>query len=85
MTYRAGTYGMGRIGIPDGEPRIECDGCGLVYYIRQPPPAWFLDGKGPRGWQTVRHETPNAVQRRDWCPRCKGNEDASRVLGERGW
>ena len=34
MTYRPGTYGLGALGIANDEPRIICDGCGLVYRLR---------------------------------------------------
>lgn len=68
MSYFAGTQGLGRLGVDDDMPRIECDKCGLVYRIRQdrPPPAWFLDGKGPKGWLVVREHDG----RSDYCPGC---------------
>jgi hypothetical protein len=87
VTYYAGSSGLAPIGIANSNPRIECDGCGLVLNIAtgwRAPPKWFLDGKAVPGWKMVRRETPNAVERRDWCPKCKGTarERAAKLLGE---
>jgi hypothetical protein len=78
MSYRAGSYGLERIGIPSGPPRIRCDhdGCGRVFEVRgrgigSIPPAWFLDGKSPPGWKTTRTDE----RRIDYCP-------DHRLLGE---
>jgi len=83
MTYRAGTNGLGAIGIPDGDPRIVCDGCGDTYAIARrgaagAPPAWFLDGKAPPKWRTARLGADANTVRRDYCPACKrkGGDDA---------
>ena len=58
MTYRAGTRGLSRYGIRDGDPRIICDGCSRIYPIprRGPcgaPPAWVLDMKAPPKWRKI--------------------------------
>jgi len=75
VTYRPGTHGLSALGVADDEPRIICDGCGLVYRLRtdRPPPQWFLDGKAPRGWSKsyeydhlVKNET-----RTDLCAKCR--------------
>ena len=71
MTYYPGTTGLGPLGIPDDGPRIVCDvdGCGRVYRLREGrmPPAWFLDGKPPPGWQRAKINIP----RLDRCAQCK--------------
>jgi hypothetical protein len=68
MSYIAGTQGLGGFGVPDGPPRIVCDGCGMVRRLNtdRPPPKWFLDMKAPPGWKRTK-----ALPRRDWCPRCQ--------------
>ena len=68
MTYRPGTHGLSALGVADDEPRIICDGCGLVYRLRtdRPPPQWFLDGEAPRGWRREQGEV-----RTDLCAQCR--------------
>lgn len=58
------------LGMEPGGPRVICDGCGLVLNVRddRPPPAWFLDGKPPKGWATTKREDGT---RDDRCPRCR--------------
>lgn len=70
MTYIAGTHGLSGLGIPDDDPRITCDTCGLIYRVlagSHAPPKWFLDGKAPAGWRIDR-ETGHRL---DYCPCCK--------------
>lgn len=67
MSYHCGTRGLSGLGIPDGSPRVECDGCGLVWNIDGPPPRWFLAGKPPRNWAGGKLDG----KRWDLCPRCK--------------
>lgn len=72
MSYFAATRGLERIGIPDDDARIVCDGCGHVRYVMSPrtkgPPNWLLEGKSPPGWAggTVEEGT-----RWDRCPECR--------------
>lgn len=71
MTYRCGigVSAARLIGVEPDDPRVTCDGCGLVLRISvdRPPPAWLLDGRAPPGWRLVRGDE----NRRDYCPRCK--------------
>ena len=68
MSYRCGIgYGAEAIGLTAGPPMIICNGCRARYVIKAPPPKWFLDGKAPRGWMTIRLDN-NA--RQDLCPTC---------------
>ncbi len=67
MTYYAGIC----FGPSPSNPRVECDGCGLVKNINTPPPAWFLDGKAVPGWRMKRTESETGVVRRDYCATCK--------------
>lgn len=72
MSYRAGTNGLQAIGIPNGEPRIICDGCGLERSVTLKsgiPASWFLDNRAAPKWKLVRTEEP--FRREDYCPRCK--------------
>ena len=75
MTYYCGVEkSVSRsLGAPSGNPRIECDSCGLVFPVvgrgvGAVPPAWFLDGKAPRGWRKTINENGEA---RHYCSRCK--------------
>lgn len=73
MSYRAGTRGLAALGIPDSEPRVICDGCGVVLHARTRsggPPAWLLNGTAPKGWAGGRNEDGT---RWDRCPRCKAS------------
>ena len=71
MTYHCGLDFPGR----HEEPRITCDGCGLVRDVKKPsglPFAWFLDGKAAPGWKLVRIDLDDGtLVRRDHCPRCR--------------
>jgi hypothetical protein len=63
-----------------GEPRIVCDGCGLVRNITtgsKAPPAWFLDGKAPPGWRRSRPDGLLGGLRQDWCPTCKNKQEGT--------
>ena len=74
MGERPGSSGLGRIGIPDGEPRVICDDCGTTQGARRRdgrPYAWLLDGKAPPGWAMVRREDAAGVWRRDYRGRCR--------------
>ena len=76
MSYRAGTRGLGRLGIPDDVPRIVCDGCGTTYPLvlrgaAGAPPSWFLNGKAPPKWRLARSGSDSDTVRRDYCPLCK--------------
>lgn len=75
MTYYAGTYGLGPIGIPNDEPRIVCDGCGLVRYVMSARdkafPIWFLNGKQPPRWSRVNEGTIVDPAVRHYCKDCK--------------
>lgn len=64
MTYHAGVQGFGW----DSEPRVTCDGCGLFIRVNSPPPAWFLNGKAPKGW--AKGTKPDG-SRLDKCPGCR--------------
>lgn len=72
MSYRPGmdVRTAHVLGMEAGDPRIICDGCGLVNRVSRPhgvPFAWFMNGKAPPGWRLLR----NGDVRRDFCPRCK--------------
>jgi hypothetical protein len=72
VSYRCGVgAGMHKLGFEPCEPAIVCDGCGLVHNIVgrgfSNAPAWFLDGKAPRGWR----QQKDGDARKDYCPRCK--------------
>jgi hypothetical protein len=71
MTYFAGTHGLETLGIASGDPRIECDGCGVTRRITGLPPAWFLANKAPPGWRLDRSESSDGVTRSDYCGTCK--------------
>lgn len=75
MTYHTGiSEGFARAtGLEPGELRASCDGCGMVASgVRADgsPRAWVLDGRGPPKWRTVGAGTP---ERRDFCPKCRGD------------
>jgi hypothetical protein len=74
VSYRCGIGdGMRRLGFEPGEPRITCDGCGVVKLARTKtggPPMWLLNRKAPPGWKLIRHEDDT---RTDYCPQCKGS------------
>jgi len=74
MSYRCGTSGLERFGVPSDSPRIICDGCGYVLRIGAygPPPAWFLDGKSAPRWR----KTGEGETRQDRCPKCKAGNGA---------
>lgn len=73
MSYRCGTFGLEKIGIASGEPRLICDGCGVESLIVPPqrmnrmPPVWFLDGKAKPGWTMEK----DGDRRIDYCGECK--------------
>jgi hypothetical protein len=72
MSYRCGISPGVAVLIgeaPDG-PRIVCDGCGIVYRIREDrlPPAWFFQGKAPPKWKLVKKVDG---MREDRCPTCQ--------------
>ena len=72
MSYRAGTRGLAKIGIPDDDAHINCDSCGLrldLNRFRFGPPLWLLDGKHPPKWDGGKNESGT---RWDKCPKCKG-------------
>ena len=71
MTYLAGLRGFGC----DRDPSLTCDRCGYsipVVATRRGPPAWLLDGRGPKGWRSRRTEDKEtgARTRHDLCPAC---------------
>jgi hypothetical protein len=70
MSYRCGIGGrLAKHMEPgiDPRPHIICDGCGAKVVIEFPP-KWFLNGRPPPGWKTVRHEDGT---RTDYCKKCK--------------
>lgn len=69
MTYQCGIGpGMKALGLTPGPPHFRCDDCGTTFEIkRNPPPAWFLAGKAPRGWVLECSEGP----KKHYCGRCK--------------
>lgn len=78
MSYRAGMYGMERIGIPSGPPTISCDGpgCDVKFEVKgrgmgNYPPTWLFDGKHAPKWKGVRTKEGTRV---DYCPKCSGTE-----------
>lgn len=81
MSYRAGvSIGAAlAFGKPElaGEPRVICDGCGLVHRVQKAngePYAWFLKGKPPPGWAGTPSDPeapPPVSRRRDYCARCR--------------
>ena len=78
MTYHCGVdSSIARlIGAQPGPPRIECDTCGLWYVIEPRgagacPPAWFINGRAPRGW---RKRTGADGTEKHACPRCREKE-----------
>lgn len=78
MTYRGGTGGLGKLGIPDSEPRLICNGCGVERPVATragTPPAWLLDRKAAPGWKLIRIEHEDGrIERLDWCPACKKDQ-----------
>ena len=73
MSYHCG-IGEG-LPISAQEPHILCDICGFKFYIstKKIPPAWFLDGKAPRGWKKV---IDGESRRYDYCKKCLGRKIA---------
>ena len=69
MTYRCG-IGAGIPGMEPGPPRLTCNGCGKVFEFtfRGAPPEWFIKGKAPKGWSTIRNDD---CTRTDYCSSCK--------------
>ena len=70
MSYRCATRGLTLFGLPDGEPRLVCDGCGATRTaIKRSgmPYAWLLDNKRAPGWA---FEKTSEYTRRDWCAEC---------------
>ena len=71
MSYHAGIGPQlaAMMGVSADGPRITCNGCGMVYRLREDrlPPQWFLDGKAPPGWAT----TESKGKRDDRCKRCR--------------
>lgn len=49
---------------------IECDGCRTQIHVggHSVPPKWFMDGKPPPGWKTLRIH--DGSKRWDLCPAC---------------
>jgi hypothetical protein len=71
MSYRAATYGLARIGIPDDTAHVTCDGCGArveALARRGMPKAWVLKGRAPPGWKLVKQRDETRL---DYCPACK--------------
>ena len=67
MSYRAGTRGLGFIGIPDGDPRVICDGCGKAVSVVKPgagPYAWLINRRKVPGWFKL---IPRGEGRVDYC------------------
>jgi hypothetical protein len=80
MSYHAGVGGhlAAMLRVEPGDPRVVCDGCGLVRSVTSPygiPYRWFLDryldGKPVPGWFGERTEGPDGVKHLDLCPECK--------------
>ncbi len=70
MSYRAGTIGLARIGIPDDVAHLLCDGCGARRTVTKPsgmPYSWLLDDKAAPGWAKKKVDG----MRRDYCQTCK--------------
>ena len=80
MSYRAGIRGLAHLGLPDGDPHIFCDRCGVRRSMTRPttgsPYAWFFDGKAAPGWQCIYDKATHT--RTDYCQNCKA------VVGARG-
>ncbi len=74
MSYRCGIgWSLAALtGELPSAPRITCDGCGLVWTLRddRPPPSWFLKGRAPPGWKITR-SGPELTTRDDHCGKCK--------------
>jgi hypothetical protein len=69
MTYQCG-FGS-KVGLTPREPRFVCDGCGatrLVDNKASVAPTWFLDGRPPPGWRSLRVHAGST--RWDLCKRC---------------
>jgi hypothetical protein len=72
MSYRCGIGPrLANLVNLDGDPRpcIICDGCGAKIAVEFPP-KWFLAGKSPPGWRTIRRDDGS---REDYCRTCKGD------------
>lgn len=76
MSYHCGTQGLTGLGIPDGEPRITCDTCGVIKRLPSDrvPPAWFMNGKAAPGWSLSRTANGGRI---DTCPECRKRETKS--------
>jgi len=59
------TYTCGMFGSP---PKITCDGCGRELTVAALPPVWFLEGKAPPKWKTLRKG--DGSKRWDLCATC---------------
>lgn len=75
VTYHAGLM-LAAAGGVDREPRLTCNGCGVVHHIspRKPAPQWLLNNKAPRGWRrepVVEPVTNAELPSKHYCPRCK--------------
>lgn len=75
MSYRAGIgEGLRALGLEPGPPRVMCDGAGCSALVviegrGGMPPRWFINGKGPPRWKTVRDAYEG--RRLDFCPACR--------------
>jgi hypothetical protein len=67
MSYRAKTRGLANIGVPDGDNRIVCDGCGKERSALKPHGfryAWLINIHKVPGWfKIIKHE----FTRSDYC------------------
>jgi hypothetical protein len=74
MSYHSGIgEGMRRLGGVPRDPEFVCDGCGRVSMVVArgaggSAPAWFLDGKSPPGWRSLRMH--DGSRRWDLCSGC---------------
>ena len=86
MSYRAGVgVELARmLRWEAGDPRIICDGCGLIHGVTARsgmPYRWFLNRKGPPGWKSTRGATTRSGSY-DLCPRCKKAELVGKAKSE---
>lgn len=91
MSLRSGSHGLAHLGIPDDDPRLICDWCGMALYARAGaggPPRWLLSGKPPKGWRGGLREDGTRL---DMCPGCARSPRlaaAMTIIGassQRGW